>query len=130
MELTSGRHVGEVHASFVAQFRQHQSSYHVAAHRLDSVVFAPVDVGPSGLASAVDDVSRLEFVKNLIHLGRVLHAVIGGMDNLALGVEQAFEVATDPALAAGEEEAVFGFHVWFEVVKISYQGTLFVALMS
>lgn len=118
MELTSGRHVGEVHASFVAQFRQHQSSYHVAAHRLDSVVFAPVDVGPSGLASAVDDVSRLEFVKNLIHLGRVLHAVVGGMDSLALRIEQALEVAADPALAAGEKEAVFGIHVCCKLVEM------------
>lgn len=33
------------------------------------------------------------------------------MDGLALGIEQPFEVATDPALATGEEEAILGIHV-------------------
>lgn len=109
--LTSSSHIGEVHAPLMAQLRQHQSAYHIATHCLDPVVLAPVDIGPSSLTSAVDGVSRLEFVEDLSHLGRVLHAVVGGMDSLALRIEQAFQVAADPALAAGEEEAVFRVHI-------------------
>ena len=108
--LTSGGHVGEVYAPLMAQLRQHQSSYHIAAYRLDSVVLAPVDVGTSGFAGTVDDVSRLELVKDIVHLSRILHAVVGGMDSLALRVEQISKMAADPALAAGEEEAVFLVH--------------------
>ena len=67
--LTSSRHVGEMHAPLMAQLSQHQRPDHIAAHCLDPVVFAPVDIGSSGLAGAVDDVSRLKLVKDLIHLG-------------------------------------------------------------
>jgi hypothetical protein len=110
LALTSGSHVGEMHASFVAQLGQHQSSYHVATHCLHSVVFAPVDVGTSSLAGTIDYMSRLELVEDLVHLCRVLHAVVGSMDSLALRIEKVSEVATDPALAAGEEKAVFRVH--------------------
>jgi hypothetical protein len=114
----------------MAQLRQHQRPYNIAAHCLNSVVFAPVDVGPPGLTSAVDDVSRLELIEDRVHLGRVLHAVVGGMDGLALSIEQAFEMTADPALAAGQEEAVFGIHAWYVSVEVSYQNTLSVTLMS
>ena len=107
-----------MHVPLMAQLRQHQRSYNIAAHCLNSVVFAPVDVGPSGLTSAVDDVSRLELIEDRVHLGRVLHAVVGGMDSLALRIEQALEVAADPALAAGEKEAVFGIHVCCKLVEM------------
>jgi hypothetical protein len=100
-----------MHASFVAQLGQHQRSYHVATHCLHSVIFAPVDVGASCLASTVDDVSWLELVEDLLHLDRVFHAVIGSMDSLALRIKQFSEVAADPALAAGKEKAVFRIHV-------------------
>lgn len=115
---TSSGHVGEMHAPLVAQLCQHQSSNHVAAHGFDSVVFAPVDVGTSGLTGTIDDVSWLELVKDLVHLGRVLHAVVGGMNGFALRVEKVSEMAADPALAAGKKKAIVRIHACCELVQI------------
>lgn len=111
-QLTPRRHIRQVHSLFIAQLGQHQRSDDIAAHRLDPVALAPVDVRPSGLAGAVDDASRSELVEDLAHARLVFHADFGGVHDLALGFEQSREVAADPALAAGEEEAVFLVHGW------------------
>lgn len=108
--LTARRHIGQMHSSLMAQLGQQQRSDNIAAHRLNPVVFAPVDVWPSGFAGAVDDSSWPEVVEDLTHARLVFHADVGGVYSFALGLEQAFEVAADPALAAGEEEAVFLVH--------------------
>jgi hypothetical protein len=100
-----------MHSLLIAQFGQHQRPDDIAAHRLDPVALAPVDVRPSGLAGAVDDASRAELVEDLAHARLVFHADLGGVHDLALGFEQGCEVAADPALAAGEEEAVFLVHL-------------------
>jgi hypothetical protein len=111
MTLTSGRHVGEMDTSLMAQLGQHESPDYITAHSLEPIVLAPVDVRTSGLTGTVNHVSRLELVEDLIHLSRVLHAVVGGMDSLALRIEQVSKVAADPAFAACKKKAVFGVHV-------------------
>lgn len=109
--LTSSSQVGQVHVSLVAQVRQHDGADDIAHHSLLSVIFTPVDVRAAGLASAVDDTSGLEVVEDSLHGWQILHASCGAEDNLALTLEQRVQMAADPAIAAGKEEAVVGRHL-------------------
>ena len=93
-------------ASLGALVCQQKGANHIAAHRLWPVTFAPVDVRSAGLASSVDDVSRLFLVKYFGHCSQVFHSRFGRADILALLEQQLVKVTSDPAAFAPDEEFI------------------------
>lgn len=85
---TSGGHDSDVHASLLALIGQDQRPDHVGADCLELVVFAPVDVRTTGLASTVDNVRWFDLVEDFTHLALVLHADGGGADIFTLRTQQ------------------------------------------
>jgi hypothetical protein len=102
----AGREDGAVDALEITTVGQVEGANDVGPHRLLFVVLAPVDVGATCTASRVEHMSRPDPVKLLHDLLAVLVADDGGMHILALLLEDAPEVASDPALATPDEEAV------------------------
>ena len=85
---------------------QDQGAYDIALDRLDLVIFAPVDIWPASLASTVDYVSRLHFVKNFTGRSLVMHSDACGMDVFIRSAKQLEEVACDPTMLTPDEVSV------------------------
>lgn len=102
----SGRKDGAVNTSLGALIGQRQSANDVGANRLLLVVLAPVNVGSASAARGVEDVRGLDLVEHLGDTGDIFHADSGAGNLLALLLEELLEVASHPALAAPDEEAV------------------------
>lgn len=97
---------GAVDALEVTAVGQVEGANDVGSHRLLLVVLAPVDVGTTRAAGGVEHMGRLDPVELLQDLLAVLVADDGGMHILALLLEDVLEVASNPALASPDEEAV------------------------
>ena len=54
------------------------------------MVFTPIDIGPTGLASAINYVHGLDLVKNLADFSLMLHAYGSGVHIFALVLEEGF----------------------------------------
>lgn len=69
------------------------------------MVFAPVDIGPAGTASTVEDVGWLDSNQLSFDGLSVLHAYGRQVDLLALLLQETFEMASNPAPASPDEIA-------------------------
>ena len=72
------------------------------------MVLAPIDIRPTRLAGTIEHMRRADGIEDGFDSSTVFHAHARGVDTTAgLGfVEQGFEVAGYPAVAAPDEESV------------------------
>ena len=93
-----------MYASLLTLVREDQRPDHIRPDRLELVVFAPVDVGAAGFASAVDDVRWPDLIENSLDFYLALHTDASSVDIFALGDEELFEVSAYPASGAAPNE--------------------------
>lgn len=102
----SGCENGAVDALEITAVGQVEGANDVGPHRLLLVILAPVDIGATRAAGGVEHMGRPDPVELLQDLLTVLVADDGGVHILALLLEDVLEVASNPALATPDEEAV------------------------
>lgn len=73
-----------MNVSVLTSLRQYQRPGDIGFDGLELVVFAPVNIRPPSLASAVDDMRWLDSVQNFVDICLVLHADASCVDILAL----------------------------------------------
>ena len=96
---------GDVDALEEAAVGQVEGANDVGAHGLLLVVLAPVDVGPSSAAGAVQDMGRANPVQFRLDGLPILHTDRGHVDLFALALQDLLQVAGYPALAAPDKES-------------------------
>lgn len=102
---TSSGEDSAVNTAREAQIGQIQSSNDVGTDRVLFMVLTPVDIGSSGAASTVQDVSRPDLFQFCLDGFSILHTDRGHVNLLALALQHLFEVAGDPAFATPDEES-------------------------
>lgn len=96
---------GAVDVGQEATIRQVQSSDDVGTDGILLVVLAPVDVGPSSAAGAVQDMGWANPVQFGLDGLPILHTDRGHVDLFALALQDLLQVAGYPALAAPDKES-------------------------
>lgn len=97
---------GAVDTLEVAAVGQVECADDIGAHGVLLVVFAPVDIGATGAAGSVQNMCRLNAIELLEDLLTILHADGGGVNLLALSLEDGLEVTSNPTLTSPDEEAI------------------------
>jgi hypothetical protein len=88
-------HFGQIHTLLMAQLGQQRHSNDIAAHRLKPVVFALHQSTFGHPVLPAQLMSRIGRNSSKTPLMRALSSNVGGVHDLALSFEQAFEVGAD-----------------------------------
>lgn len=102
----AGSKDGAVNALEEAAVGQIKGSDDIGSHGILLVILTPVDIRATGAASGVENMGGLDAVELFEDLLAVLHANGGGVNLLALSLEDRLEMAGHPALAAPDQETV------------------------
>lgn len=93
-----------------AAVRQVEGADNVAPDGLLLVILAPVDIGASGAASAVENISRLDSLKLSNDSLAILHADCGSGNSLALALQDVLQMSCDPSGASPDQKR-FSSHI-------------------